>query len=129
MAGRSCKSGSTGDRKPETGNWKFRKISHFRFPISGPLFSLLVACGATSSGASRPAPAVLRVRAPIADASIWVDEKLLGEVGALPGGVELRPGDHRVEIRHDRYHTRYFLLTLASGEKKTLDVTLAEELP
>ena len=128
MAGRGRGSGSTGGRRPETGNWKFSGIPHFRLPVSCVLLSLLVACGATSS-ASRPAPAVLLVRAPIPDASIWVDEKLLGEVGALPGGVELRPGDHRVEIRHDRYHTRYFLLTLASGEKKTLDVTLAEELP
>jgi hypothetical protein len=102
--------------------------SNFRFPVSCILFSVLIACGATSA-ASRPAPAVLLVRAPIPDVSVWVDEKLLGEVGALPGGVELRPGDHRVEIRHDRYHTRYFLLRLAPGEKKTLDVTLAEDLP
>ena len=115
MAGRGLRSGSTGDRKPETGNWKFRKISHFRLPVSGPLFSLLLACGAASPSASHPAPAILLVRAPVPDASVWVDEKLLGEVGALPGGVELRPGDHRVEIRHDRYHTRYFLLKLASG--------------
>lgn len=89
---------------------------------------LACACGAALVAAPAPARAVLVVRAPVADAMLWVDEKPIGEVGTLPGGVALAPGEHRVELRHDRYHTRYLLVTLAPGEKKAVDVTMAEEL-
>jgi hypothetical protein len=89
---------------------------------------LLCACGAATAAAPAPARAVLLVGAPVADAMLWVDERPIGELGTLPGGVALPPGEHRVELRHDRYHTRYLLVTLAAGEKRAVDVTMAEEL-
>jgi hypothetical protein len=86
------------------------------------------ACGAAPAAATTPARAILVVRAPVADAMVWVDDSPVGEVATLPGGIALAPGEHRVELRHDRYHTRYLMVTLHPGEKQAIDVTMAEEL-
>ena len=92
---------------------------------------LLSACGARSPA---PTPAavergVLVVSSPVADAALWVDERFIGEVGRLSAGVRLTAGEHRVELRHDAYHTRYAEVTLAPGERKLLELSLTEALP
>lgn len=81
--------------------------------------------GEGGAGSSNP---VLEIRCDVADAVVWVDDRMIGEVGEAPGGYRLRPGEHRIEIRHERYHTRYLELTLRQGEVCALDVTLAEIL-
>ena len=65
----------------------------------------------------------------VATAAVWLDERFIAQVRAIPAGIRVSPGTHRVEIRHDRYHVRYFEVTLAPGETRTLEVTLAEALP
>jgi hypothetical protein len=44
------------------------------------------------------------------------------------GGIRVKAGPHRLEIRHDQYHPRYFELSLARGETRTLEVDLVEVL-
>jgi hypothetical protein len=100
---------------------------------AAPLRLLLLLVGACAAGPAR-APAagptgVLVVRCPVADAVLVVDEQPIGELAELSGGVRLRAGEHRLELRHDRYHTRYALVTVAPGETRALDLTLAEALP
>ena len=90
--------------------------------------ALLGACGGTQRSAPGETRAVLRVDCPVTDAMVWVDDVALGEIRELPRGVRVRPGEHRVEIRHDRYHTRYFMVTLRQGEERVLRVALAEVL-
>jgi hypothetical protein len=119
----------TGNGKLETGNVRIRKFpaSRFRFPVPRLLF-LLAAC----APASRPPPTptgVLLIHCPVPDASLWVDERLVGELRLLPAGVRVAAGPHRVELRHDRYHTRYAEATVAAGQRVELDLTLAEALP
>jgi hypothetical protein len=91
----------------------------------------LVACGSSPPAApAAPAPAaVLVVRCAVADAALWIDDRLVGEVGRLSGGVRLPAGAHRVELRHDAHHTRYAEVTLAPGERKLLELSLPEALP
>ena len=87
---------------------------------------MLAACAARQ--APPPTPAVLLVRAPV-DASLWLDDQPLGELATRKAGVRLRPGPHRVELRRDGYATRYLEITLAPGERRVLETTLAEAFP
>jgi hypothetical protein len=90
---------------------------------------LLVACG----GAPRPVAdeprALLIVRAPAPAATLWIDERALGPLGALAGGVRLGPGAHRVELRLEGHHPRYAEVVLAPGETRVLELTLTEAQP
>lgn len=93
---------------------------------------LLASCAACSSTGSttraRAETALLKVTCPVADAMVWIDERVAGRVDEVRGGIRLRPGAHRIEVRHDRYHTRYVEVELARGETKDLPITLSEVL-
>jgi hypothetical protein len=84
--------------------------------------------GGTAQAAGRAKAALLLVRCKVADATIWVDERQIAQVRDARGGLRLHAGAHHVEIRHDRFHTRYYELELQSGETRTLDVSLVEVL-
>ena len=75
---------------------------------------------------TRPPSALVMVRCEVADATIWVDERPVAQVRDARGGLRLHAGAHHLEIRHDRFHTRYYELSLADGETRTLSVDLAE---
>ncbi len=91
---------------------------------------LASACATARPAAPPPRPTgVLLVRCPNTDASLWVDDRFVGEVGHLPAGVRLPAGEHLVELRQDGYHTRYAEVSLAAGQSAVLDLTLAEALP
>ncbi len=102
-----------------------------RGPGFAVLLGLLAACGPAARAAAPTAVsrAVLLVRCPVPDALLVIDEQPIAELRALPGGVRLAAGRHRLELRHDRYHTRYAEVALAAGETRTLELTLAEALP
>lgn len=72
---------------------------------------------------------VLRVRSPVSDATLWVDDTPIGELGRLGGGVRLPVGVHRIELRHDARHTRYAEVAVRSGATVELDLELLEVLP
>ena len=85
--------------------------------------------GGTSAAArARAQSALVLVRCEVADATIWVDDHPVAQIRDARGGLRLRAGAHHVEVRHDRFHTRYYELSLASGETKTLEVSLVEVL-
>ena len=91
-----------------------------------------VAAAAACGGSARTRPpstaAILQVDCPVADAMLWIDDQAVGEVGEITRGVLVRPGAHRIEVRHDRYHTRYILMTLQRGQAHTVHVTMVEQL-
>ena len=93
--------------------------------------ALLAACAAPRAAPPEPARprGVLLVRSTVPEASLWIDEQLVGEVGRLAAGVQLSAGEHLVELRHDGYHTRYAEVSIAPGERKLLELTLPEALP
>lgn len=88
-------------------------------------------CGARTQarrGAS-PDDAIVHIQCNEPEAELWVNERFIGPVGALGGGVALSPGSYRVEVRHQRYHTFYAPLTVQARERRTLEAVLAEALP
>ena len=91
---------------------------------------ILGACGGPRTRAvAEPPRGVVLVRCPVADAVLVVDEESVGELRALAGGVSMTAGHHRIELRHDGYHTRYLEVDVAADQRRTLDLTLAERLP
>ena len=92
---------------------------------------LVAACGGRSNAARDPArnDAVITVVTEVDDATVWVNDRHLGLVADLRAGIALAPGTHRIEIRHEDFHTRYLTLTLEARERRALDVELAPILP
>lgn len=85
-------------------------------------------CAGVPTASGPGATAKLIVRCPIADATVWIDDRLAGQIAEVRGGIRLGAGDHRVEVRHDAYHSRYFEISLAPGAIRTLEVALVENL-
>ena len=90
------------------------------------------ACGG-SGHATTPrvsaSDAIVRFHVAVADAGLWVDDRFIGAVGSLRGGVAVAPGPHRFELRHEAYFVEYRELTLAAGQRLTVEVELAPLLP
>lgn len=73
--------------------------------------------------ASRTQNAVLVVRSPISGAAVSVDGR---PVGVVPAETFLPPGSHRVGLSRDGYDPAETSVVLAAGERKQVDVPLAE---
>lgn len=86
-----------------------------------------VACGGVRAGAGSADAALIEFDSNVEDAEVWIDGQFFA--GALRRGVKVKPGPHRLEIRHDDYHTQYVEVSVAAGEKRTVQVRLAEILP
>jgi hypothetical protein len=71
----------------------------------------------------------LLIECDVGDAAVWVNDHQVGLIADLAGGVVLAPGMHRLEIRHDHYHTHYAELSLAARARVHLPVRLAAILP
>lgn len=101
-------------------------------PIALALGLAVCACltAAGCGGPPEPAPrfsardAVILVQSNVPDAELWVDERFVAPVSALQAGVALRPGTHRIEVRHPRYHSFYETVTVGARERSTLEVRL-----
>jgi hypothetical protein len=101
-------------------------------PRASALILALAACkggeAAYPSGA-RAGDAIVKITSSVPDASLWVDGRYIGTIGALKGGISIAAGTHRVELRHDDYFSRYAELTLRAKERRALALDLAPRLP
>lgn len=89
---------------------------------------VFVSCGGTQATRSgKSSSAVVKFDSEIKGGEVWFNGRLVP--GALRNGVEVPPGNYRIEVRHERYHTVYFELTVKSGDTRTLMVRPAEVLP
>jgi hypothetical protein len=94
----------------------------------------IAAAGCTPApGTAATAPAqqdaVLRFACDVADAELWVNDRFVAPIGRLSKGIALSPGSHRIEVRHDGYHTHYEEVTVTPRQRRTVTVELAEILP
>lgn len=89
----------------------------------------LAACPGRGTPAGGGAKAVVLVHSAVADAEVIIDDRPIGRIRDLKSGIALPAGFHRLEVRSDGYHTRYLELTLEAGERRQLDIELAEMLP
>jgi hypothetical protein len=89
------------------------------------------ACATTSGTAARASKPSGLVKVTCAQpmATLWIDERYVGEIREAQAGVRVLAGDHRIEIRHDGMLTRYLEISVADGDDKTVDCELRAELP
>lgn len=89
----------------------------------------LCACGPPTGSLEKKKPrAALYIKCNVPGATLSIDDVPIGEVQEFRRGIGLLPGTHRVMLRHDHYHTRYIELTLRDGERRKIDVSMAEAL-
>lgn len=84
--------------------------------------------GASSRTATKT-NAVVVIHSDVADAELWVDDRFIAHLGSLPAGIRLSPGSHRIEIRHDDYHTHFQEITVEPRQQLNLTLDLAPVLP
>ncbi|HVR02378.1 MAG TPA: PEGA domain-containing protein [Polyangia bacterium] len=89
-------------------------------------FVLTFALGlASCAHLSGPAGVALRVESNVPDATIWVDDVLVGTVAAWAReGRHIHAGFHRVEIRAPGYYSVFQEIERPDGGQATLAVTL-----
>tara|TARA_R110002096_G_scaffold77896_7_gene183289 strand:- start:22578 stop:22913 length:336 start_codon:yes stop_codon:yes gene_type:complete len=108
--------------------------SVFRFGKVGLLLTALAATSSSACGGNAPAAkqetrAIVSLQCDVEDAEVWVDGRYFREVSELRKAFRLRAGEHRIEVRHDRYHSMYYELSVGAGTRHTLRVDLAKRLP
>lgn len=90
---------------------------------------LLAGCPGRGTRDTAGDRAVVLFTSAVSDAEVVIDDRPIGRIRDLKSGVAVKPGFHRVEIRRDGYHIRYLELTLEAGERRTVEIELAEMLP
>lgn len=105
-------------------------------PTPRLVVALILAAVAACGGGQRPGAtdrtsddAVVQLACEVRDAEVYVNDRLVGRIERLSAGIALSPGSHRLEIRHDDYHTAYYELSLAKREQRKLSIELAPLLP
>jgi hypothetical protein len=89
------------------------------------LLSLCLALGCAHSipyGA-----AAFRVESNVSDATVWVDDVLIGKVSDwAKEGRQIRSGFHRVEIRHPGYYSFFQEVELPEGSQAVVKAELRQ---
>jgi len=87
-----------------------------RLVSASALLAVASLSGCATLGAPKDAvPFHVEVNVP--DATIWVDDHLVGSAGVLAkDGTFLRAGFHRVEVRHPDYYSYFTEVTPKQGE-------------
>jgi len=76
--------------------------------------------------ATRASSGLLRITSPVVGAAVALDGK---PVGIVPAESTVTPGSHKVALQRDGYETAETSVVLAAGEKKEVDVPMAQRAP
>jgi hypothetical protein len=89
--------------------------------ILGVLCVLLVACAHATPGGA----VALRVESNVPDATVWIDDVLVGKASDFAGdGRRVRAGFHRVEIRSPGYYSVFHEIEQPDGGRAALKADL-----
>jgi hypothetical protein len=89
-----------------------------KLPLAlAPALLVAVALSACATVGSPKDAVPFRVDVNVPDATIWVDDHLVGSASVLAkDGTFLRAGFHRVEVRHPDYYSYFAEVTPKQGE-------------
>jgi hypothetical protein len=92
--------------------------------LAAALFALATVSCAHGLGENAIA---LRVQCNVADATLWVDDVLVGKVTDWKGdGKHIKAGFHRIEVRHPNYYSFFQEVELPGGSRVVVDAKLRE---
>ena len=106
------------------------KAAAHRVPRAKALFVLaaLFSLAAASCAHTLDANAIaMRVECNVPDATLWVDDVLVGKVTDWRGdGKRIRAGFHRIEVRHPSYYSFFQEVELPGGSNVVVNAKLRE---
>jgi hypothetical protein len=89
----------------------------------GLLLLALVSCAHTGSNSA----IAFRVDCNVPDATVWIDDVLVGKAADFKkDGRQIKPGFHRVEVRHPNYYSFFQEVELPTGSKVVVNARLRE---
>ena len=100
-------------------------------PARGVLFAaVLFGLSAVSCAHGLGGEAIsFRVECNVPDATLWVDDVLVGKVTDWKGdGKQIRAGFHRIEVRHPNYYSFFQEVELPPGSRTVVNAKLRELL-
>jgi hypothetical protein len=68
----------------------------------------------------------MRVECNVADATLWVDDVLVGKVTDWKGDKHIKAGFHRIEVRHPNYYSFFQEVELPGGSRVVVNAKLRE---
>jgi hypothetical protein len=96
--------------------------------VRAVLFALVLVGGACAHDFSADAAAI-RVECNIPEATVWIDDLLVGSAKEWKSdGRQIRPGFHRIEIRHPGYYSFFQEVELPPGSRTVVNARLRETL-
>lgn len=93
---------------------------------------LLLAAAACHSAAPVAGPSaygMVYLTSNVGEAWVYIDGKVVGSVSSVVRGIEVDPGQHRVELRHNNFFSRYAELALRSSQTARLKLDMVPVLP
>jgi PEGA domain-containing protein len=89
----------------------------------GLLLLGLVSCAHTLAGSA----ITFRVDCNVPDATVWIDDVLVGKASDFKkDDRQIKPGFHRVEVRHPNYYSFFQEVELPGGSKVVVNAKLRE---
>ena len=86
---------------------------------------LVLAAGSCAHGLGDNAIA-FRVECNVPDATVWVDDVLVGKVTDWKADKPIRAGFHRIEVRHPNYYSFFQEVELPGGSNVVVNAKLRE---
>ena len=108
-----------------------------RNSVTGPKFVWLVAflaplaCSRSSKDTQPPAKerGVIVLKCAVRDAVVWLDEVRQGRIVDVLDGISVEARLHRIQVRHERFHTFYREVAVENRGRVVVSVELAEVFP
>ena len=90
---------------------------------------LFVSCVGSLQHPARAKDGFVYIHSTPPAASLWINDRFVGQVHDFKQGIAIEPGPYRFEIRAKGYFTHYQRVDVVSEKKTRLSVVLAKILP
>ena len=108
---------------------KQAKTAVQRMVLGTALFALAASMMLTMSSCAHTLDAnaiAFRVECNVPDATVWVDDVLVGKVTDWKSDKPIRAGFHRIEVRHPSYYSFFQEVELPGGSHVVVNAKLRE---
>ncbi len=93
-------------------------------PLRRTMTPLLLAAGLLLVGCATPKPGMLRFKAAHDEATVTIDDRYVGPLKRLRGGVRLPSGSHTITIDEDGHFPQDLVVEVPEGGTITVQVEL-----
>jgi hypothetical protein len=97
-----------------------------RRPFQGAALGLLLALAISCAHAIGANAINLRVECNVPEATVWIDDVLVGTAKSWKSERNIRAGFHRIELRHPGYYSFFQEVELPGGSQVVVNANLHE---